>query len=269
MAIGIVAILGGIITTGFIFYLLKISLFSQYGDLHFNRKTAKIYACENKIAVQMDWQYVRPYALLGFGPPQLGGGPLMSLMLVEHYPGQPAVWKSRMTVAGPLPNRHGCQQVWEMIRRYMEDTPATLPEVEVVPGRRNWIGALIEFGPLTDQLDGVPEIIGKLRARNWWPPINILTIVLWILTWPSPLSSTLYARFRPQPKLPTEWTKDETPLPGETNPYRITAEHPNEARGRKKAAMIIGITCSICILIGMAMWGFGIYQIGKQFLGNS
>jgi hypothetical protein len=249
-------------------YFLRISIFSSYGDLHFNRKSGTVYMRENKVAIQMDWKHVRPYARLGFGPPQLGGAPIMSLMLIEYYPDQPDQWKSRMTVAGPLPNREGCQQVWEMIRRYMEDSPENLPEIEVVPGTRTWVSALIEYGPLSGYLSTPAEIVAKLRARNWWPSINPLNILYWIGAWPWPLSATLYARFRPRPKLPPEWTKDEAPLPGEPNPYRIVPRAPGEAAGRKKAALVLGITCGLCNLIGITLYLAGLTPLWLAMFGK-
>ncbi len=252
-------------TVVFIIYLLKISLFSRYGDLHFNRKTGRIYSVENNTTLQMDWRYVRPAARLGFGPVQLGAPPLMSLMLIEYFPDSPQEWKARMTVAGPLPNRNSCQQVWEMIRRYMEEPPESLPELEVVPGGRNWISALLEFGPLTGFLTTVPEMMVKLRTRNWRPPINLLNILWWTVAWPFPLSTTLYARYRPKARLPDEWTKEEEPLPGEQNPYRICTQDPNETAGRRKAARIIGVTCGICIIIGIALTGAGLCFVWLAF----
>jgi hypothetical protein len=246
-------------------YFLKISLFSRYGDLHFNRKTGKIYSSENNTTVQMDWRHVRPAVRLGFGPVQWGAPPLMSLMLIEYFPDCPHEWKARMTAAGPLPNRESCQQVWEMIRRYMEEPPESLPEVEVVPGGRNWTSALVEFGPLAGFLTTAPEMIARLRARNWRPPINPLNILWWIVAWYFPLSTTLYARYRPRARLPESWTEEEAPLPGEQNPYRISTRDLREAAGRRKAARIIGTVCGICIIVGMALWGAGLYYVWLAF----
>jgi hypothetical protein len=264
MSIVMLALAAG--TVVFMIYLLKISLFSRYGDLHFNRKTGKIYSSENNMTLQMDWRHVRPAVRLGFGPVQLGAPPLMSLMLIEYFPDRPQEWKSRMTVAGPLPNRDGCQQVWEMIRRYMEEPPESLPEVEVVPGGRNWISTLVEFGPLTGFLTTVPEMIAQLRANNWRPSINPLNILWWIVAWSFPLSTTLYARYRPKVRLPESWTKEEALLQGEQNLYRISTRDPREAAGRRKAARIIGAVCGLCIVTGMVLWGIGLYCVWLALL---
>jgi hypothetical protein len=110
---------GGVFVIGLAIYLLKISLFSRYGDLHFNRKTGKIYSRKNNFSLQMDWKHVRPFAARGIGPVQLGGQPVMSLILAELHPTQPNILKTRMIVAGLLPNRHGisgwayeCHLLW-------------------------------------------------------------------------------------------------------------------------------------------------------------
>jgi hypothetical protein len=95
-----------------------------------------------------------------------------------------------------------------------------------------------------------------------------LNILYWIGCWPSPLSATLYARFRPRPKLPPEWTKDEAPLPGEANPYRIVPRSPGEAAGRKKAALVLGITCGLCNLIGIAFYAAGLMPLWQAMFGK-
>jgi hypothetical protein len=241
-------------------YLLKISLFSRYADLHFNRKTGKVYTREGNKSIQMDWRLIRPYAELGFGLVQLGAPPMMSLKLVEYRADQPDVWQARFTVASPLPNREGCQQVWELIRRYMEDPPQSMPRLEVAPGGRNWTSALLEFGPLTGSAM-VPEFMAKLRARHWRPSINPANILWWFGLWFFPLSTTLYARYRPKADLPEQWTKSEAPLPGELNPYSIAPRDSSELAGRRKAAWIIGIICGICVLLGIVFWSIGAYLL--------
>jgi hypothetical protein len=259
IALSVLLIALGVGAIAFAAYMLKISLFSSYCDLHFNRKTGKIYSRENNLSLQMDWKHVRPFAARGIGPVQLGGPPVMSLILAEFHPTQPNILKARMIVAGMLPNRHGCQEVWELIRRYMDESPDTLPELEVVPGGRNWTSALLEFGPLANHIKSVSELIADFRDNNWWPIITPVNVLWWIVAWPFPLSTTLYARYRPKAKLPAEWTAQEMPPHGSENPYRITSRDAAEAAGRRKAAWVIGLTSGICVLLGVSLTAYVIF----------
>lgn len=256
--IGIVLMLA--LELAVVIYCLKISIFSTYGDVHFNRHTGKVYTSENKLALQLDWRHIRPMAISTVGPLQLGAPTLMSLMLVEYEPDQPNVWKAKFVAAGPLPNREGCQQVWELIRRYMEDPPESMPKLEVVPEARSWTNVLISFGPLAN-LKEPSQFLAQLRANRWVPWINPLILGWWILAPSFPLSTTLYAKYRRKAKLPAEWTHEETPPAGEKNPYRSGALDPTEMAGRRRAARIIGGIAGVCILIGVTAWSTAIWYM--------
>lgn len=253
-AISLLFAVGG---SWFVYFILKNSIFSAFGDLHFNRRSGTIYTAENKTSVRMNWANVRPYAIANFGQPQLGAPIMMSLQLVEFASPDSKTPMAHLVVAGPLPSRKGCQEVWELIRRYMEDPPERLPPLEVAPGNRDWIGVLLTFGPMS--FGTIPqEFLSKLRARNWWPPINPFRMGLWIIAWYFPLSVTLYNRYRRRAKLPLEWTKDEIPPASERNPYQTSVMDPKDAAGRRKAAWIIGIVSGLCISIGIYLYSLGV-----------
>lgn len=242
-----------IVGAWFIVYMLKNSLFSAYGDLHFNRYSRTIYTAENNKAVRMNWANVRPYAVVNFGPVQFGAPVMMSLQLAEFTSPDSNTLISSFIVAGPLPNRKGCQEVWELIRRYMEEPPSNLPQLEVVPGARDWVTILLMFGPMS--FGTIPqEFLAKLRARNWWPPINPFRMCWWIIAWYFPLSVTLYNKYRRRARLPVEWTKDEMPLPGENNAFLVSGRDSQEAAGRRKAAWIIGTLSGLCTGIGIYLY---------------
>jgi hypothetical protein len=236
-----------------VYYMLKNSVFSAYGDLHFNRHSKTIYTAENNKALRMNWANVRPFAVAGFGPPQFGAPIMMSLQLVEFASQDSRTPVASLVVAGPLPTRRGCQEVWELIRRYMEDSPERLPSLEVAPGDRDWVSVLLVFGPMS--FGTIPqEFLAKLRARNWLPPMNPFRMCWWIIAWYFPLSVTLYNKYRRRAKLPVEWIRDEIPPSGDPNPYRASVREPKEVLGRKKAAWIIGVVSGLCVSIGICLY---------------
>ena len=246
-----------------IIYAIKISLFNRYSDLHFNRKTRKIYTKQNKDLFEMDWANVRPYATRGFGPIQVGAPAVMSLQLVEYFPENPSEWRTRITVEGMLPNREGCQQVWELIRRYMEDPPETMPPQVVVPAR-SWSSALLEFGPLAESQGTTHEFFVRLRRTGWFPFNDLLSMfqpIIWLIFWPAPISEILYARFRRPAKLPTLWLASEVPPVGEPNPYRISTLDPAERSGRRRAVWVVALVCTACCLLSMTVWGVLIWGL--------
>lgn len=260
LGVGVVLLLGclaGIVV------LLRISLFGSYADLHFNRRTRKIYTQDGKTQMQLDWKNVRPFAMPFIGPLQMGAPPLWSLTLIEFSEADPKVWVKQLRAQGLMPDRDACQRVWEAIRRYMDEPPESLPAQEVVPGPgRSWQAALLDFGPmrevgLFDSFDDMAAgVVGRLRKRHWIPPISPVRLLWWIVFWPGPLSTILYEKYRPLAKLPAEWLAEETPPPGEPNPYRRKAFAADEVEGRRKATRIIAWACGTCIAIGsgLTLW---------------
>jgi hypothetical protein len=249
--VSVVIVVGG---SWFVYYMLKNSIFSAYGDLHFNRHSKTIYTAENNVSVRMNWANVRPFAVTSFGPAQFGAPIMMSLQLAEFASPNSNALVNSFIVAGPLPSRRGCQEVWELIRRYMEDPPERLPSLEVAQGDRDWVSVLLAFGPMS--FGTIPqEFLAKLRERNWWPPINPFRVCFWIIGWYFPLSATLYNKYRRRAKLPAEWTKDEAPPNDEVNPYQTSARDPKEVAGRVRAAWIIGVVSGLSVAIGICLYG--------------
>lgn len=257
LAIGVVLVPGSLVAAWFI---LKVG-FGRYADLHFNRRTRKIYTQEGKVALQIDWARVRPFAIPAVGPLPLGGLPLWGLTLIEFSATDPKAWTRQLRVQGLLPDRDSCQRVWEAVRRYMDEEPASLPPLEVLPDpTRSWQGAILDFGPaqMFDRVktpqDAALGATGRLRRRHWWPAVNPMILFYWIVFWPAPLSDILYQRFRPKARLPIEWTSEEEPAPGEPNPYRSNPMPRDVARGRRKATWILTLMCAPCVTIGIVFW---------------
>lgn len=249
-AIGVFIIIACI---GMAAYSLKVSLFNTYADLHFNRAAGKIYTALNNKPFVMDWRHVQPMAGLTIGPIQLGAPPLMSLVLVETAPDNPGAWVRKLTVAGPLPNRAACQQVWELIRRYMDGAPEDLPPQVVAPGGRSWQTVLVTCSPQA-QRQGATEYLQKLRANGWHVWFNPLWLLLNLFFWVDPVSNLLYAKYRRKARLPTELVATEVVPSGEPNPYHTSASDPAEARGMRHAARVIGTTLAVTSAIGITLW---------------
>jgi len=253
LAIGFVLLPGMLVGA---FFVLKLG-FGRYADLHFNRRSRRIYTQEGKVAMQIQWEHVRPFAIPMIGPLPMGGLPLWSLTLIEFSAASPKTWTRQIRVQGLLPDRESCQRVWEAIRRYMDETPDRLPPVEVVRDpMHSWQGAILDFGParafdaVRTPDDAALGAMGRLRRRNWWPAVDPMILFWWTFFWPGPLSDILYHRFRPTAKLPADWTADENPAPGESNPYRRLPMPADVVAGRRKATWIIGLICGTCIAVG-------------------
>ena len=251
--IGVVMLPGALIGA---WLFLKLAI-NRYADLHFNRRTQRIYTQEGKLSIQIEWKRVRPFAIPVVGPLPMGGLPLWSLTLLEFSATNPDAWSRQLRVQGLLPDRESCQRVWEAIRRYMEGSPESLPPLEVVPDpAHSWQAAILDFGPaqafdaIRSSEDAALGATGRLRRRNWWPPMNPMILFWWTFFWPGPLSDILYQRFRPRAKLPADWIAEETPVPGEPNPYRAIPTAPDVVAGRRKATWILGLTCGVCIALG-------------------
>lgn len=127
--IGLVMLPGALVGA---WLLLKLVI-DRYADLHFNRRTGKVYTKEGKLEICMDWRRIRPFAIPSVGPLTMGGLPFWSLTLIEFSATNPKAWTRQMRVQGLMPDRDSCQRVWEAIRRYMEEPPESLPPLEVVP----------------------------------------------------------------------------------------------------------------------------------------
>lgn len=254
-AIGIYSatIFGIVVCIGIAIYSLEVSLFNTYADLHFNRKEGKVYTALNNQPFVMDWRNVQPMAGLTIGPIQLGAPPLMSLVLAETMQGNPGAILRKLTVAGPLPNREACQQVWELIRRYMDGTPDDLPPQVVVPGGRSWQTVLVTCSPQA-QRQGATEYLQTLRANGWHVRFNPIWLLVNLLFWVDPVSNLLYAKYRRKARLPTDLVATEAVPPSEPNPYRTSATDPTEAAGMRHAARVIGITLAITSTIGITLW---------------
>jgi hypothetical protein len=205
-------------------------------------------------------------------PLTMGATFCWALVLVEFSAEAPQRVTQRLGLQGLLPDRDACQRLWEFIRRYMEEPPEQMPEVELVPGGRTWQGALVDFGPMREPgpIDSFSDlslsVAQRLRRENWWPIIDPLRMLWWIMFWPGPLSTILYERFRREATLPAEWIADETPAAGEGNPYRSRGRAPEERAGRRKAAWVIGIVSSICIVLGASGWAFAFHVMFQSFL---
>lgn len=62
--IGLVMLPGGLIGA---WLFLKLVI-DRYADLHFNRRAQTVYTKEGKLAVQMDWRRIRPFAIPAVRP---------------------------------------------------------------------------------------------------------------------------------------------------------------------------------------------------------
>lgn len=238
----------------------RFSFGSKSSDIYFLKKQRKIYCHRDKLELLLDWNNVRPNALLGSGPAQLGSPPFMALELVEHIKDVPGAWRARFVVDALLANRADCQRSWELIRCYMDDEPSAFPEQTVVDPH-SWTSRLLEFGPLSDGGDAA-GFIRTLREHNWQPFLtgeNQLKALIWLLFWPDPVLQMLYARFRPKVALPQTLAMLVRTEATAESPYAIAALSEQEHRGRRKAALIVAAVCAICTLTSLTAWSLGTY----------
>lgn len=255
------ASLGAAALAGTAFLCVKLSIGSKQSDLYFFRRSRKVFCVVDGKQYLLDWNNVRPYARVGYGPVQFGAPLMMALDLMEIYPEAPETWRLRFTVDGPLPDREACQQSWELIRRYMDESPEAMPATFLVDPS-HWTTSLLERGPLSAGGAG-KEMIERIRAMNWnvfMVPQYLASVLLWVIFWPEPLSQMLYAKFK-RPVPPPAEVLASNSIHGSSVHYRILRSSPEDIAGRKKAALQIAVVCSICCLISIATWGLMAYSL--------
>lgn len=247
--------------TAIAFLCIKLSIGSKQSDLHFFRKSRKVFCVVDGRHCLLDWNNVRPYARVGYGMVQFGAPLMMALDLMEIYPEAPETWRLRFTVDGPLPDREACQQSWESIRRYMDEAPEAMPATFVVDPS-HWTTSLLERGPLSAGGAG-KEMIERIRAMNWnvfAVPQYLGNVLLWLIFWPEPMSQMLYARFK-RPVAPTMDLFASNSTRGRSEHYSILRSSPEDIAGRRKAALQVAVVCSFSCLISLIGWSFIIYSL--------
>lgn len=243
------------------FLCIKLSIGSKQSHLYFFRGSRKVFCVVDGKQCLLDWNNVRPYARVGYGPVQFGAPLMMALDLMEIYPEAPEAWRLRFTVDGPLPDREACQQSWELIRRYMDEAPEAMPATVLVDPS-HWTTFLLEQGPLSAGGAG-KEMIELIRAVNWnvfAVPKYLGSVLLWLIFWPEPLSQMLYARFKRPVAPPAELLASNSRL-GSSAHYSILRPSPRDIAGRRKAALQVAVVCSICCLISITGWGLITYSL--------
>jgi len=228
----------------------------------FNRKTGKVYGSHRGRALELDWQRVRP--VLTKGKLFINGAQTF-YNLVLFQPESTEHWfKSRskrgvglIVTAGHAWGWGTCHQLWEFIRRYMDEDPKQaakrLPLVEIAPPSTGWVGKVLDQGPYHDATEDGKRM-QRLRDRNGKPELNAVNTSYVTFMGPGSLMSVFQAFARRAVKLPTEWWP--TPASG-PNPYQTTPPKAEDQALRLKAAKIVAPWLVATVGGGCALW-FGL-----------
>ena len=228
----------------------------------FNRKTGKVYGSHRGRALELDWQRVRP--VLTKGKLFINGAQTF-YNLVLFQPESTEHWfKSRskrgvglIVTAGHAWGWGTCHQLWEFIRRYMDEDPKQaakrLPLVEIAPPSTGWVGKVLDQGPYHDATEDGKRM-QRLRDRNGKPELNAVNTSYVTFMGPGSLMSVFQAFARRAVKLPTEWWPTAASGP---NPYQTTPPKAEDQALRLKAAKIVAPWLVATVGGGCALW-FGL-----------
>ena len=225
----------------------------------FNRKTGKVYGSHRGRALEMDWKQVRPVLTQGV---LIAAGAQRFYNLVLFQPESTHDWfhaRSKRGIGLIVTAGHAwgwgtCHQLWEFIRRYMDEDPRQaakrLPAVEITPHSASWISKVLDRGPYYDATpDG--DRMQRLRERNGKPEINAINTLYVAFMGPGSLFSLFQAWGRRTVKLPDAWWPQ--PAKGD-NPYQTKPATPEDLLLRKKAARIVAPWLLVTVGGGCLFW---------------
>lgn len=261
------AIIDGVLTA-FMLGLLGVSawilraafLVPAPSSLIFNRRTRKVYGSHHGRPLELDWDRVRP--VLTKGKMYLNGAQTF-YNLVLFQPDTAHDWfNSRIkrghgliVTAGHPWGWGTCHQLFEFIRRYMDEDPKQaakrLPAVEIASAIEGWISKVLDEGPYYDLTEGGNRM-QRLRERNGRPEFRWGSSLAMVLVGPAALISVLMVSRR-KVQLPQSWWPQATREP---SPYPVQQLRPEDVALRRKAAPLVALWLLATVGSGCAFWGW-------------
>lgn len=227
----------------------------------FNRRTRKVCGSHHGRPLELHWDRVRP--VLTKGKMYLNGAQTF-YNLVLFQPDTAHDWfNSRIkrghgliVTAGHAWGWGTCHQLFEFIRRYMDEEPKQaakrLPAVEIAPAGEGWVGKVLDEGPYYDLTEGGNRM-QRLRERNGKPELYASRSLYVAFMGPASLISVLMAFFRRKVQLPPQSWPQATREPC---PYSVLPPRPEDMALRRRAAPLVALWLLLTVGSGCAFWGW-------------
>ncbi|PHV10411.1 hypothetical protein [Chitinimonas sp. BJB300] len=219
----------------------------------FNRRLGMVIGSHKGKPIALEWKKVKPILLHSV---MLAAGAQRQyyLALVERDDSLAKGQKQKkghglMVSTGHTWGWANCHAMWEFIRRYMEDKPESLPEVELSPAG-GFEARMLDEGPYWEFHER-KELMADLRYRNGFPQFNHWISFMMVAFAPAFLMNVFRMVIRRRVKLPPEWLPAATTEP---NPYNVRPAQPEDLAIRSKAARYIALWMTVCLGVGTLFW---------------
>ncbi|PHV10410.1 DUF6708 domain-containing protein [Chitinimonas sp. BJB300] len=246
-------LLGGVGAICFASYIVYFGIFAPAPcPVIFNRRKGLIFGSHKGKPIALDWKKVKPFLLYSVNL-SAGAQRQYYLTLVEREDSLPKGQKQKKGYGFVLSTGYSgwanCHAMWEFIRRYMEDKPESLPEVELSPAG-GFEARMLDEGPYWEFHER-QGLMADLRYRNGFPQFNHWISFMMVAFAPAFLMNVFRMLIRRRVKLPAEW------LPvaiSEPNPYQVRPAQPEDMAIRSKAARYIALWMTVCLGLGTLFW---------------
>ncbi|MGQ5525256.1 hypothetical protein ACUHMQ_18620 [Chitinimonas sp. PSY-7] len=247
----LIAISAGLCFSVYIMYLAI--LLPTPSTVIFNRRLGMVIGSHKGKPIALEWKKVKP-VLMHSVMLAAGAQRQYYLALVERDESLPKGQKQKkghglMVSTGHTWGWANCHAMWEFIRRYMEDKPESLPEVELSPAG-GFEARMLDEGPYWEFHER-QGLMADLRYRNGFPQFNHWVSFMMVAFAPAFLMNVFRMLIRRRVKLPTEWLPAAS---NEPNPYHVRPAQPEDLAIRTKAARYIAIWMTVCLGLGTLFW---------------
>ncbi|PHV10531.1 hypothetical protein [Chitinimonas sp. BJB300] len=218
----------------------------------FNRRLGMVIGSHKGKPIALEWKKLKPVLLYSVNL-SAGAQRQYNLALVERDDSLPKGQKQKKAHGLLVSTGHygwaNCHAMWEFIRRYMEDKPESLPEVELSPAG-GFEARMLDEGPYWEFHER-QGLMADLRYSNGIPQFNHWISLLMFSFAPGGVLNVFRMLIRRRVKLPAEWLPA---TPSEPNPYHVRPAQPEDMAIRTKAARYIALWMTVCLGVGTLFW---------------
>ncbi len=196
----------------------KLTFSKVFDSVIFSRRLRRIYYWEKKGGWKsVDYDRATPFVPKLRMTTTTGSNVLYPLRVVEFLPGTRRV-NTGVSPTVPFAQPQSAAQLWEFIRCYMDQYPAALPPVALLPDHRANAYAWMDRELFSQSVDRQHHLKGTFGALSFWFFACVYYAPNWVEYW--------IRRRGNRPALPPELA-DTLAWEGE-NPYRIIPPSPVE-----------------------------------------
>ncbi|PHV10529.1 hypothetical protein [Chitinimonas sp. BJB300] len=244
------SLIGWLIFSLYIIYLTV--LLPSPSPVIFNRRLNLVIGSHKGKPIALEWKKLKPVLLYSVNL-SAGAQRQYNLALVERDDILPKGQKQKKGHGLLVSTGHygwaNCHAMWEFIRRYMEEEPESLPEVELSPAG-GFEARMLDEGPYWEFHER-KGLMQDLRYRNGLPHFNHGASTLMVFGAPGFLLNIFRMLIRRRVKLPAEWLPTTA---SEPNPYHVRPALPEDMAIRTKAARYIALWMTVCLGVGTLFW---------------